>query len=205
MDELHRKQIQSLHSLDTTVGEILDALHTNGQDRNTIVIYLSDNGLFLGEHRVDGKEMAYEEAVRVPLGIWYPPLAPEPRVESKLIANIDIAPTLYELAGLPMPAEMDGRSLVPLLAGAAVDWRTWLLLEAWPYPHSWRAIRTNDFLYVETADDISELYDMVKDPYQLQNQYQNPAYAATVKELAEILHSLNLGAPLTQPESFGKE
>jgi N-acetylglucosamine-6-sulfatase len=197
MDDLHRKQIQSLHSLDTTVGNILDALHTNGQDRNTIVIYLSDNGLFLGEHRIDGKEMAYEEAVRVPFGIWYPPLVSEPRVESKLIANIDIAPTLYELAGVPVPGELDGRSLVPLLKGTATDWRTWLLLEAWPYPHSWRAIRTNDFLYVETAGDISELYDMVKDPYQLQNQYQNPAYAATVKELAEILHGLNLGAPLT--------
>jgi arylsulfatase A-like enzyme len=205
MDDLHRRQLQSLHSLDAAVGKMLDALRENGQDQNTLVIYLSDNGLFLGEHRIDGKEMAYEEAVRVPFGIWYPSLAPQPREESRLIANIDIAPTLYELAGLPMPAEMNGRSLVPLLTSTATDWRAWLLLEAWPYPHPWRAIRTDDFLYVETEGDVNELYDMVNDPYQLQNQYRNPAYAATVRELAAIILGLNLGTPLTQPQSFGKE
>ena len=205
MDDLHRKQLQSLHSLDVAVGKMLDALHENGQDQNTLVIYLSDNGLFLGEHRIDGKEMVYEEAVRVPFAVWYPPLVPKPLVESQLVANIDIAPTIYELAGVPTPGEMDGQSLVPLLKSPTADWRTWLLLEAWPWPHSWRAIRTDNYLYVETAGDISELYDTVNDPYELQNQYRNAAYAATVKELASTLRSLNLGAPLTQPASFGKE
>ena len=84
------------------------------------MVYLADNGHFWGEHGIAwGKNAVYEEASRVPFAVRYPRLASRPRVETRLVANIDIAPTFYELAGLPIPPEVDGRSLVPLLLDSA--------------------------------------------------------------------------------------
>jgi arylsulfatase A-like enzyme len=103
------------------------------------------------------------------------------------VANIDIAPTLYELAHLPVPPEVDGLSLLPLMTQETIQWRSWLLIEGWPGAHTYQALRTDQYLYVETVGDISELYDSTDDPYQLQNQSANPAYAAVVDELHGIL------------------
>ncbi|HLF26237.1 MAG TPA: sulfatase-like hydrolase/transferase [Anaerolineae bacterium] len=183
---LRRRQLQALHSLDNTIGRLLDVVEQTGQGDRTVVMYLSDNGVFLGEHRLAGKAYAYEEAIHVPFAIRYPARITAPRVESRLVANVDIAPTIYEIAGLSSPTTMDGRSLLPLLEQDTVVWRDSLLIEGWAaYPYM--AVRTHQYLYIETDGDIEELYDSANDPYQLQNQYTNPAYASLVNELHTIL------------------
>ncbi len=138
VDGFRRKQLQSLNALDQAIDSILSALAQQGKLDETFVVYLSDNGHFWGEHGIPfGKTAAYEESSRVPFAVRYPRLASRPHVETKLVANIDIAPTIYELAGLPIPADVDGRSLVPLLDTAraqstqALRWREELLIEGW--------------------------------------------------------------------------
>jgi arylsulfatase A-like enzyme len=161
--------------------------------RPNILIILSD------DQRYDtipyGKNSVYEESSRVPFAVRYPRLVVKPRVETRLVANIDIAPTSYELAKVAIPIEVDGRSLVPLLGGNSKtspygQWREELLLEGWAGPAlikegraPYAAIHTGHFVYVETEGDRSELYDLTTDPYQLQNQIDNPAYLPVVTDL----------------------
>ena len=185
IDWLRRRQVQALRSLDGAVNALLDQI---GEDDNTVVIYLSDNGVYWGEHRLDGKLYPYAEASHIPFAIRYRRLISQPRVESRLVANIDIAPTIYELAGLPIPVYVDGRSLAPLLTGQEVQWRDAVVIEGWGY-YAYMALQTERYLYVETEGDIGELYDSWSDPYQLQNEFFNPAYASVVAEL----HSTLLG------------
>ena len=194
IDVLRQKQLQSLHALDLAINRLLDTLAEYGQDENTVVMYISDNGVFWAEHRLNGKIYAYDEASHVPFAIRYAPLIPQPRVESRLVANIDIAPTIYELAGLSVPADVDGRSLLPLLAQREGEWRDSLLIEGLGY-YPYMAIRTERYLYIETEGDVSELYDSANDPYQLQNQYTNPAYAPIVDESHRILLEFKSQAP----------
>src|SRR5574341_1212190 len=130
IDTLRRRQIQTLNGLDQAVEGLFDKLAQQGKLDCTLVVYLSDNGFFWGEHRLTDKLRVYEPSSRVPFALRYPPLVGGPLLEAKLVANIDIAPTIYELAGLPMPAEVDGRSLVPLLQGKP-GWREELLIEGW--------------------------------------------------------------------------
>ncbi|HEY4689659.1 MAG TPA: sulfatase-like hydrolase/transferase [Anaerolineae bacterium] len=186
IDSLRRRQLRTLHSLDVAINALLDALADYGPDSKTVVMYISDNGVFWGEHGLNGKTYPYLEATHVPFAIRYDPLTSQPRAESRLVANIDIAPTLYELAGLSIPPETDGRSLVPLLKQQDTDWRDSLLVEGWGY-YPYAAIQTERYLYIETDGDISELYDSTSDPYQMQNQAGNPAYAAVVDELHHTL------------------
>jgi arylsulfatase A-like enzyme len=142
----------------------------------------------------------YEEASRVPFAVRYPRLAARPRVESRLVANIDIAPTFYELASVPIPPEVDGRSLVPLLDSAraqAMPWREELLIEGWVGPPAQKigwapfaAVHTGRHVYVENEGDRAELYDLTSDPYQLRNLADSPAQAPLVADLKARLNSL---------------
>lgn len=179
LDGTRRRQLQTLNSLDQAVDGFLTTLEQQGKLDNTVVIYLSDNGLFWGEHRQRLKSYVYDEAVRVPFALRYPPLVPTPHTESALIANIDIAPTLYELAGVPIPEEVDGRSLVPLLQGGQ-EWRSSLVVENWYTPPYYRAIHNGDYVYVETPGDRSEFYALNSDPYQLDNLIDEPLYQGLI-------------------------
>jgi N-acetylglucosamine-6-sulfatase len=186
-------QIQSLHALDLTVESIVQELEQQGVLDNTVVMYLSDNGFFWGEHRLPtGKIFVYEPSIHVPFGIRFPALIAQSYVEEGLVANIDIAPTLYDLAGVSPPLKVDGRSLVSLLEGE--DWRSHLLIEGWPVRldeieagKMFQAIHTGRYVYVETEGDRSELYDLESDPYQLENQIDNPAYAGVIEDLSDAL------------------
>jgi N-acetylglucosamine-6-sulfatase len=187
-DAFRKKQLQSLKAVDRSIDSLLTTLASQGKLDKTLIIFLSDNGFLHTEHRLKGKKLPYEESVKVPFAIRYPPLIPTPRVESQLVANIDIAPTIYQLAGLPIPTSVDGRSLVPLLQGTTT-WRDALLLEGWDERTTFSAVHDTRWVYIETPGDIPELYDLQKDPYQLQNQAQNPAYQETVTQLRDRLHS----------------
>ena len=194
IDTVRRDQYQTLHAVDEAVATLINELEQQGTLDNTLIIYISDNSRAYGEHRISGgKIYPYEEVVRTVFGIRYPPLITTPHVESALVANIDIAPTIYQLAGIPIPPEVDGLSLVPLFRGED-SWRSDLLLEGWPVSThrntAFSAVQTDRYEYIETPGDRSELYDLQSDPYELNNVIDDPAYAGVVGQLKQRLTEL---------------
>jgi N-acetylglucosamine-6-sulfatase len=223
VDKIRLNQLRCLHSVDLAVRDILLRLAQEGKLDNTFIVYYSDNGFFWGEHRLVGKNRVYEEASRGPFAVRYPPLIKAARTEDRLVGVIDLAPTIYELAGLPIPPEVDGRSLLPLLRGTE-EWRDAMLLEGWPgsynleirktrgkasgededlsnaadarnahrpdleVPEDYEAIRTMDYIYIETKGDKPELYNLKIDPFQMHNLIGHPGYADLIMELSYRLH-----------------
>jgi arylsulfatase A-like enzyme len=160
-------QYRQLYSVDDLVDRVFNAIDDNAFTANTDGIYMSDNGVFWGEHHLGLKRLAYEEAIRVPLRVHIPGHAPQNFPQ--LAANIDIAPTLLDWAGDPSTHNANGTSLVPLINGTATTWRTNLLLENWEHYH-WHALRTNRYTYIRWAKTHhQELYNLRNDRYQLQN------------------------------------
>ncbi len=133
---------------------------------------MSDNGYTWGEQRLFGKSCPYQECVRVPLVISYPPLTPLRVDDDRLVLNIDLAPTILDLAGLPPSPTADGMSMLPLF-GEASDWRTDFLIEGWPQgsndPPPFSGVVSRDWSYVEYQTVERELYDLLADPYQMTN------------------------------------
>lgn len=189
IDTFRRNQILTLVSLDRTIAKVLDELENQGMMDNTFILFISDNGKFWGEHRITSKNGIYDEASRVPFAIRYPPSIKDPYIDDHVVANIDIAPTCLELAGLPVPETMDGQSLLKLFSGN-VEWREGILLEGWPDRGIYTAVHTKDYLFSETTDDLSEFYDLKKDPYQLVNLIDDPAYAGLIQQHKELLLKL---------------
>jgi N-acetylglucosamine-6-sulfatase len=188
IENIRRRQLQTLVSLDRSIGEIMKKLEESGELDNTVVMFISDNGKHWGEHRMDTKSTAYEESVKVPFALRYPRLVPEAFTEDRLVANIDIAPTIYELSETRIPETVDGMSLVSLLQGNT-EWRDHLLLEAWPDRGHWSAIHTGQYVYIETDDDLSEFYNLAMDPYEMDSQLNNPEYQSIILELKQYLET----------------
>jgi arylsulfatase A-like enzyme len=187
-------QLESLLAVDEAVGAILRAVRATGRERETVIVFTSDNGHLWGEHRVVGKACAYEEAIRVPLVIRHPALAPLGRHEDRFALNIDLAPTLLELAGVPVPADAEGRSLVRVLDATEREWRDDFLIEAWqgdssPVP-DFAGVRTARWKWVEYATGERELYDLEQDPDELVSRDTNPATEAVRRGLATRLREL---------------
>ena len=189
IDIVRLRQLQTLWSLDQAIGAIVDLLERQAQLDNTVIFYISDNGFFWGEHRLREKDRVYEPSIHVPFALRYPKIAPQGRVENRLVANIDIAPTVYQLAGLVIPTEVDGRSLVPLLQGQGNS-RDDLLIESFERRAPYAAVHTGRYVYIETEGDRSELYDLEKDPHQLENRINDPAYAQIMAEMKKRLKRL---------------
>ena len=189
LDTFRLDQLRSLKAVDRGVAELLDSLEDAGRLDSTAVIFLSDNGYLWGEHSLEGKVFVYEPSVRVPFAVRYPKAFPEGEVDQHLVANIDIAPTILELAGLPAPPTVDGRSLLALLNEPS-SWRTDLLLEGWYAETHYSALRTERYKYVETDGTFSELYDLGEDPDELENRAADPAYADVIEQLSKRLDVL---------------
>ena len=164
--EVHR--LRSMEPVQDEIAAVRQALADTGRLDTTYLFFTSDNGLLMGQHRAVGiKGNAYEEAARVPLSVRGPGV-PTGAVD-QLVLNLDLAPTLLELAGVPVPGSVDGRSLVPFLHGTPPSsWRSEALIENWANG-PWWALRTPDFSYIHNSTDELELYDMKNDPYQLKN------------------------------------
>ena len=180
LDQLRRNQYRSLQAVDRAVAALLEAFEDTGRLDDALVIFTSDNGLSWGEHRWLKKEVPYEEAIRVPLVIRADRIA-TPATDEHLVANIDLAPTIADVAGVTLP-NADGTSLVPLLRGETVPWRTALLIEhvrgTNPVP-TYCAVRTTDRLFVSYETGEHELYDLVADPAELENLAgSRPAFEA---------------------------
>ncbi len=166
-----------LKSVDEGVGRILRTLAQEGVLDQTAVILTSDNGFFLREHGLRDKRWAYEEAIRIPLLVRYPPLTrPGARID-QIVLNVDLAPTLLELGGVPVPAEVHGRSFLPLLKGKKEGWRDMFAAEyfresRFPRTPTWEALRTERWKYIrypELGMEYDELYNLRSDPYELRN------------------------------------
>jgi N-acetylglucosamine-6-sulfatase len=191
LDEFREDQLESMLSVDEGIARMLDALRQNGQLENTIIIYTSDNGQHWGEHRFDEKGPAWEESIRVPLLI-YDGRDPMGQTIDEMALNIDLAPTIMQLAGISLPQSADGRSLVPLMNNQNVDWRDDFLIERYIGDGGlYYGLRTERYTYTEYVYTNSfELYDNLNDPYQLTSQHNNPAYAGVRSQLAARLQQL---------------
>jgi N-acetylglucosamine-6-sulfatase len=196
-DALYRKRIQSLQAVDRSIGKLITTLKQNGQLANTYIVFTSDNGFHLGQHRLpQGKQTAYEEDIHVPL-IVRGPGVPAGATRAHITGNVDYAPTFAALAGATAPSFVDGRSLVPLLGAsppAVSTWRHAYLVEHWQQAGAeapgggpqepadgdqaaapangipeLHALRTARYTYIEVATGETELYDHSVDPYELNN------------------------------------
>ncbi|UTA48312.1 sulfatase [Simiduia sp. 21SJ11W-1] len=192
--------LATIESVDENVGRLMDYLKAQGLDKNTVIVYTSDNGFFLGEHGWFDKRFAYRESMQVPLIIRWPNAIKPGEVSDALVQNIDYAPTFLQLANQPIPEDMHGQSLLPLLAPGART-GTWardaLYYHYYAYPaiHMVKrhyAITTHQYKLIHFYYDIDEweLYDLEKDPDELNNVYLNPAYAPVVKKLKQQLATL---------------
>ncbi len=194
--EYYRDYCRTLAAVDDSVGRIMQLLKEQGRMDDTVVFFMGDNGFMFGEHGLIDKRCAYEESMRVPLVISVPGLFPAGSKVEGVVANIDIAPTILELAGLKAPAEMDGRSFVDLGTGktAANDWRKNLLYEyywEWSYPQTPTtfALRGDQYKFIQYHGiwDTDELYDLQADPHEMKNLIEDPQYTATVKQMRNEL------------------
>jgi arylsulfatase A-like enzyme len=186
-----------VQSVDDNLGRLLDWLEQNGLSQNTVVIYTSDQGFFLGDHGLYDKRFMYEPSIRMPFLVRWPGQIKPGAVQEAMAINPDFAPTFMDLAGLPVPADMQGRSLVPLLKGERLaDWRTSWYYRYYhdPGDHNTRAhygvrTATHKLIYFWKKDQW-EMYDLVKDPDELHNLYSDPAQKETVAKLKTELYRL---------------
>lgn len=199
-DEAVLGRLRSLMAVEEGVGEILKALKETGQLDNTVIVFTSDNGYFYGEHGLSvERRLAYEESIRMPLLIRYPKAVKGGIVRDEFALNIDLAPTLLELAGVSSSITMEGRSLVPLLKGAKTEWRKSFLIEyysdkVFPRVHQmgYKAVRNERWKYIHyfELEGMDELYDLKADPYEMRNIIRQPAAAKIVEGMKQDMDRL---------------
>jgi len=189
--------LRCVASVDESVGKLLGYLDESGLAANTLVLFTSDQGFYLGEHGWFDKRWMYEESLKTPLLIRWPKAIKPGSVSDSLVSNIDFAPTFLEIAGAEIPAGIQGRSLLPFLRGSTPqDWRTSFYYEYFEYPIPHRVqrhdgVRTDRFKLIHFYDiDEWELYDLKTDPRELHSVYADPDYAETVQSLKAELTRL---------------
>ncbi|MDB4752535.1 sulfatase [Winogradskyella sp.] len=191
--------LRCVAGVDKAVGQMLDYLEASGLAENTIIIYTSDQGFYLGEHGWFDKRWMYEESFRMPFMISYPKLIQPKSTNSNLLLNIDFAPTLLELAGISIPEDMQGTSFVSQLSLDSSHIRDAVYYHYYEYP-KWHmvqphyGIRTNRFklIHFYYSMDEWELYDLNSDPNEMNNLYGNPKYKKLIKELKKKLKVLQV-------------
>jgi arylsulfatase A-like enzyme len=199
-------------AVDESVGRLLKFLDDEGLAGETVVVYSSDQGFYLGEHGWFDKRWIFEESLRAPLLVRWPGVVKPGSTSTRLVSNIDYAATLLEVAGLPIPGEMQGRSLVSLLKGETPrDWRSSFYYQYFEYPkphhvrpHYGLVTDRYKLVHFDQSDlDEWELFDLAKDPRELRNVYDDPAYATVVADLKrELDHQRTV---LKVPKQFPKD
>lgn len=193
-DQFYRRYVETLMAVDESVDQVMNFLKTNDLEEDTLVIYMGDNGFLLGEHGLIDKRNAYEESIRVPMLAWAPgDISPGSVLQSQ-VRNIDIAPTILELAGADTSIPMDGRSVLSLLRGdEEAEDREFLYEYYWEhaFPHTPTtfAIRNDRFKYIyyHGVWDTAELYDLKSDPKEQHNLIDVPAYSDVVRSMSARL------------------
>lgn len=198
-DQFYRDYCETLLSVDDSVGRILKWLEDHEMLEETVVCFMGDNGFLWGEHGLIDKRCAYEESMRVPLLVHCPALTKTPMKRSEIVANIDIAPTVLELAGIAPTSSMQGRSFVPLLVPTQgpTPWRDALLYEyywEWNFPQTptMFAIRTDRYKLIEYHGiwDTDEIFDLQADPKEEHNLIDQPEHRKMANELRARLHRM---------------
>lgn len=190
--------LKCIASIDENVGRVLDYLDSSGLTDNTVVIYTSDQGFYLGEHGWFDKRFMYEESLRMPLLMRYPKKIQEGTVISELVQNLDFAPTFLDLAGINIPDEMQGMSLLPLFnKKQAENWRKSIYYHYYEYPGAHMVkrhygIRNERYKLIHFYYDIDawEFYDLKNDPHELNNLYENPDYEDQISTMNSELNKL---------------
>jgi arylsulfatase A-like enzyme len=185
-------------SVDDNIGRVLKYLEDNDLSENTVIVITSDQGFYLGEHGFFDKRFIYEESIRMPFIVRYPKKVKQGSVDDNLIANIDFAPTLLDLAGISTNQKIQGDSFKPFLLGnQPKDWKTGVYYHYYEFPY-WHhvqphyGIRTKKFTLAHFYYniDVWELYDLEKDPNQLNNIINDPEYTNVLAKLKSELKSL---------------
>jgi arylsulfatase A-like enzyme len=197
--------VRVIASIDDNVGRLLDYLDKSGLAENTIVIYTSDNGFFLGDHGWFDKRFMYEESLRVPLLVRFPGKVKAGSTSGSFISNADFASTFLDYAGAPIPDDLQGRSMRPILEGREPgNWRKSIYYHYYEFPQPHHVyphigVRTAEFklVYYYTLKEW-ELFDLKKDPHELKNLYDNPSHAQTREKLTGELRRLQ--SELKDPE-----
>jgi len=191
-----KNYLRTARGADDSVGRLLDWLDENGLADDTIVIYSSDQGFFLGDHGWYDKRWMYEESLAMPLIVRWPGVTEPGAVDEHLVQNLDYAPTFLELCSVDVPDDMQGRSLVPLLRGEATDWRDAIYYHYYEFPGVHQVarhygIRTERFKLLRFYElGEWELYDLAEDPDEVHNLYGRVEYTDVVASLAERLGEL---------------
>jgi len=189
--------LRCVKSVDDGIGEVLDYLDETGLAENTVVIYASDQGWYLGEHGWFDKRWMYEESLKTPLLVRWPGQTKAGSVNNDIVSNLDFAETFLDLAGVAIPGDMQGESLVPILKGKTPkNWRDTFYYHYYEFPGGHSVARhygvTNGkqklIHYYQTGE--WELFDIEKDPNELNNVYSNPEYSSIVKALEKELGRL---------------
>ena len=190
--------LRCVAAVDENVGRVLDYLDKAGLKENTVVVYTSDQGFYLGDHGWYDKRFMYEESLRMPLLVRYPKEIKAGSVNKDIALNLDFAPTFLDFAGLDKPGEMQGDSIRSLLRGRTPsDWRTSMYYHYYEYPavHMVKrhyGVRTQRYKLIRFYHDIDawELFDLQKNPHELNNVYDKPEYADVVSQLKAELRRL---------------
>ena len=206
--ETIRRRAEMMLAVDEGLGRIVETLEARGILDDTFILFTSDNGFFYGEHSLSvERRLPYEESIRTPLIVRYPALARAGSQIEGLVASVDIAPTILEVAGAPIGNHIQGRSWLPLLQGNTAGRRESVFIEFYTYenPFPWlvdmdyKAIRTDRYKLIHWIQhpDEGELYDLVEDPYEMRNLIAEPRMAGVVSdlraEMAEaVLHAMGL-------------
>lgn len=191
-----KNYLRCVRGVDDSVGRLMKYLEQSGLADNTIFIYSSDQGFYLGDHGWFDKRWMYEESLKMPLIVKWPGVTQPASVDTHLVQNLDYAQTFLEMAGASVPPDMQGRSLVPLLKGEKPEWRDSVYYHYYAYPSvhmvaKHNGVRTDRYKLMHFYQfDQWELYDLQTDPDELTNQYANPEYANVVAKMKTRLEDL---------------
>ncbi|MEZ5363898.1 MAG: sulfatase [Bryobacterales bacterium] len=199
-DETIRNRWRELAAVEDGIGRLFDALEKAGKLDNTMFVFAGDNGYFYGEHGLSvERRLAYEESIRMPLLMRFPKAIPAGEKIDEMVLGIDIAPTMLELADQPIPTDIEGRSLLPLLRGEKVEWRDRFLIEYYSdtvFPRmdhmGYQAVRTKDWKYIRyrELEGMDELYNLAIDPYEETNLIDDPVAEEQLEKMRTALNEL---------------
>jgi len=213
VEEMYRHYCEMILSIDDSVGRVREALKVSGHTEDTMIFFTSDGGHLWGEHGLIDKRCAYEPSMRIPLVIHAPGFTGEGKVLDALVANIDVAPTLLDFAGINIPDTMDGQSFLPMLQDADFppsDWRDALLYEyywepAFPMTPTTFALRGERYKFIQYHGiwDLDELYDLETDPGENKNLITDPAFQDQIQQFRRQLYqALKVTSGLNIPLGF---
>ncbi|MDH3648688.1 MAG: sulfatase [Saprospiraceae bacterium] len=192
--------LRCVKSVDDNIGRVLDYLDAHGLAENTIVIYTSDQGFYLGEHGWYDKRFMYEESLRMPLVMRFPHRIEPGQIIDRIVLNLDFAPTLLDYAGVDIPDDFQGRSLRVLAEsdGPVDDWRTSMYYHYYEYPHGWHNVKRHEgvrgerykLMHYYNDIDAWELFDLQDDPTEINNQIDDPQMEGKIVELKQEMARL---------------